>query len=78
MKLLKVLQEVEEEFGVERVRVELEEIACKRNAPHVADACLDCRIDACGEWRYCKNSRHHPDHVYHSCPLTQDCDCNAD
>jgi hypothetical protein len=78
MRILKTLQEAEKEFGDAMVRVELERIALERNAPHVADACLDCRIDACGEWVFCSDSRHHPDHPYHSCPMTQDCDCEAE
>src|SRR5258708_31946985 len=72
MKLLSTIQELSWRYGQELMRVELERVALERNAPHVADACLDCEISPSGDWNYCKNSRHHLDHPYHSCLMTQE------
>ena len=78
MRLLTEIQELGLKYGHELVKVELGRVALERRAVHIEDMCLDCEIGPSGDWNYCSDSRHHPDHPYHSCPMTQECECDAD
>ena len=78
MAILQVLQDQEVKYGVEIVRKELTKVAIERDAPHVAELCVDCRISPSNDWNYCPRSTYHVDHPRHVCPLLQECDCCED
>ena len=56
MKLLKVLKELEDLYGEERVDRELERICLEKGVPHIEEWCRYCMINNNG-WVYCPLSR---------------------
>src|ERR1700750_100524 len=54
---------------------ELERIASEWGVPHKYDECYSCLQLSASRYEFCTLSKHHPDHVNHTCPPFQYCPC---